>query len=378
MKPMRLVIACEQLWPTRIEDVFVIAVAQALTNRGHEVCLVAGVDGGVIVPTTVAFDASTDVSRLFEWKLAAYLGWHHAKIQSLSPDSVISFSPILSGDVVIPLRGLEATRAAVESKGFEHLRSLPVRLITGRRNRAKLESKLLDEQDSRYWLALNPLIELELADAPSAGQVEIQRVELPPPTIAPGAISADQRRRQLARAWGVSPDSAWFVFSMAKGGRSSGFAALMLAFKSFVKQGGQARLLLTGHCRYSDLKRIAQMGLRDRVVFIGPIENHAVLYALADLFLAIADDDVGAWAARLALGLGRPVVATTRCGAADQVRERGGVVLDVPIEPAKLASVMAQHDRVASGSRSVSPQIGLSEPLDPELYLAVVLENLLT
>lgn len=386
---MRLLIACEHLTPTRIEDDAVIALAGQLSARGHRVSLVGGVIEHNTLAGGVAVSSFTDTPRFFEWKLAAFLRWQAQQRAAIAPDAVVSFSPILAGDVVVPLRGLALAHGLAVGTWLPGPRRRLVEQVLaclpGRQNRTRLQQQNLADPGIRAWLALSPIIARELREADPEHTAQVRPVVLPLPDSTPADRSEAMPdtmpplngRQRLARAWGVPADVAWFVFAFDACAKASGFEALLQAFGSFIDRGGEAVLLLTGRWRYAHLKRIAAAGLRDRVVFVGPLEQHARLYALADLFLSLADHDPGGWGVRLALGLGRSVVTTSGCGASEQARERGGAVLDTPIDPQQLAEVMAEQNRVSlatGGSPHAATTPAARHPLSG---LADELENLL-
>ncbi len=122
-----------------------------------------------------------------------------------------------------------------------------------------------------------------------------------------------------------------------------GIDLLLKAFAGLIKAVPEARLAVAGPDagELASLKRLAA-GLGDRCVFTGPLYDEAKLaaYRDADCYALTSAYEVFGVSVLEALACGTPVVVTDRCGAADAVRDRAGLV--VPYEAGEIEAALGR------------------------------------
>lgn len=130
---------------------------------------------------------------------------------------------------------------------------------------------------------------------------------------------------------GLSEDEPVVLF-LGRLSPVKGLELLLLAFSRLSDRS--ARLVLAGPEANRGYRRrleqaIARLGLRDRVIFVGPLcgaDKVAGLRA-ADVFVLPSVRESFGIAAAEAMACGTPVIVTDRCGLAPYVMDRGGVVV---------------------------------------------------
>lgn len=148
---------------------------------------------------------------------------------------------------------------------------------------------------------------------------------------------------------------------------------MVRAFKPLIEQGVDAVLLLVGPSQYTHLAWIGQLGLRKHVRFVGKTARLDELIAASDLIASPTNDDPVGWAIRPALTSGKPIVTTTACDLAEDIRQQGGTVLPAPADPQALVQAIREHHRCWQDGETV-PQSPRT-PTDPPLI--DVIEGLL-
>ena len=138
------------------------------------------------------------------------------------------------------------------------------------------------------------------------------------------------------------------VFAFNRSGLH-GLEPLLRAFKPFAEQQPQSVLLLAGPTRYTHLAWIAELGLRDRVRFVGKTDRLDLLMPSIDLAVYPTYYDPVGWGVREAIRLGRPVITTTSSDLADAVQEAGGTVIPSPAQPQDLLEALGKHHTAWQG-----------------------------
>ncbi|MGB0766338.1 MAG: glycosyltransferase family 4 protein [Phycisphaeraceae bacterium] len=288
--------------------------------------------------------------------IAHFRYWHERQRASIKPDRTLSLTTLVPAGVVLPLSGTaEARRTAIRQIDAP----LPVRagawarsLLPGSLAGILAERRSLTNPITRFTAAASPVIESQLVAQARADRDRVVRVD-PPVIVEPLAVGErDALRAQLSRGLGLRRESQWLVFPF-RAGRSAGTEAMLLGFRDLIDRGGDAVLLIAGPLRYTHLAWIAELGLRDRVRVVGVLDHPAELFAAADLVVQPAAYDPGGWAVRLATAVSTPAITTTVSGAADRVRESGGAVIELPVDPSALADAM----RALLGTSTDAPRL---------------------
>jgi glycosyltransferase involved in cell wall biosynthesis len=147
-------------------------------------------------------------------------------------------------------------------------------------------------------------------------------------------------------------------------------AGLVKAFKLLTESDDTLTIAGTGRLR-GELERLRdELGLRDRIRFIGAVPYELVPEVLAehDTLVLPSREEVWGLVINEALAAGLHVVVSQRCGVADSVRDMTGVFLADP-ESESLAAAMAESRSSWSGP-TVQPEI-LEKT--PEAFADVVL-----
>jgi glycosyltransferase involved in cell wall biosynthesis len=153
---------------------------------------------------------------------------------------------------------------------------------------------------------------------------------------------------------------------------------LMDAFASCLKKEGNAKAWLLvfvgpderdGYREYLQAYG-AKLGIKDRVLFVGPLYGEEKWAALqdADVFVLPSQHENFGNAAAEAIAVSTPVIVTDRCGIAPLVRDQAGLV--VPYEREALTEALcrlltdeALRDRFRQGCRKVAESLSWDEPV---------------
>jgi glycosyltransferase involved in cell wall biosynthesis len=153
---------------------------------------------------------------------------------------------------------------------------------------------------------------------------------------------------------------------------------LMDAFASCLKKEGNAKAWLLvfvgpderdGYREYLQAYS-AKLGIKDRVLFVGPLYGEEKWAALqdADVFVLPSQHENFGNAAAEAIAANTPVIVTDRCGIAPMVHDQAGLV--VPYEREALTEALwrlltdeALHRRLRQGCRKVAEALSWDEPV---------------
>lgn len=172
-----------------------------------------------------------------------------------------------------------------------------------------------------------------------------ERLSLLPPTISNARRHPEYRRNGMRAAMradlGLAPgDWVWIAIGVQP--RTKGLDRTIRALRAFPT----AKLLVVGLAETSTRTAIAeqarQLGLADRVSFLGHREDVPELMAAADLLVHPARRDTTGTVILEAIVNGLPVVATSACGYAQHVdAAEAGVVLDEPFAAGSFVAALA-------------------------------------
>ncbi|MRD74002.1 glycosyltransferase family 4 protein [Rhodocyclus tenuis] len=131
---------------------------------------------------------------------------------------------------------------------------------------------------------------------------------------------ATRHRHTVRAAHGIDDDAHVFLF-VGSGFERKGVPQLLAAFARL--GAANARLIIVGADRKLDaMRRLAsQLGIADRTLFTGPLQDVKPWYGAADTFVLPTLYDPCPNAALEALACGLPIITSTACGAAEFVRE---------------------------------------------------------
>jgi glycosyltransferase involved in cell wall biosynthesis len=157
-----------------------------------------------------------------------------------------------------------------------------------------------------------------------------------------GAASNGTATRLLRADLGLNPDDR-HVLSVARLARHKGTAFLIDAIVHVLASHPRARLLLVGRGEMLPLQRqVDELGIRDRVVFLGERWEIGRVLALADCFVLPSLYEGMSTALLEAMAAGVPVVATRVSGNPEVVRDGVTGLLVPPADPVSLAHAISQ------------------------------------
>lgn len=345
MKPRHIALTCATLHDHAGRQA--VALASHLAQHGHKVSLVCHLpDRPKGLDPRVEVHGPSSLPSLMSLRLLKAHRYTIKALNALTPDVRVSMLTTVPGDVVVVCNGTVARlqRAHVQAQPTLPRRAarMGLMLLPSRLFARWLEKRALSAPTLKTLVALSPRLVARLASDEQRDGVEVIGASPMPvdETIEPGEGAAVRRR--LARGLSIDEAARWLVmpFDSAELG---GVEAMIRAFKPLVDGGVDAVLLLAGPSRYTHLAWIAQLGLRSRVRFVGQTDRMAELMAASDLVVQPTAYDPGGWGVMPALGSGVPVITTAASDLADQVRRRGGVVLESPADPAQLLEALREQ-----------------------------------
>lgn len=173
-----------------------------------------------------------------------------------------------------------------------------------------------------------------LYGAPSA-DIEVIHNGLDPEDFNPARRLA---RRAAERAKLGVADHEVALLMVANELERKGLPTLLTALQKLARP--ELKLLVAGRAQYAAyLPRIAALGLKDRVRFVGSSSDVAAFHAAADLFVLPTQYEAFCLAILEALGSGLPVVTTTVPGAGDVIQPGvNGLLMHDPLNADELAA----------------------------------------
>ncbi|MBX2851772.1 MAG: glycosyltransferase family 4 protein [Phycisphaeraceae bacterium] len=345
-----------------------IELAADLVRDGYRVSLLTAgpidvdVDEGVDVFT---FEAG---ARLRWLGILRFRRWVARTLAGLGADRTVSLNSTMTADLLVPMRGL--LQARIEHRllqaesAYQRLIKRLTCLLPGVWLPRSFEKQALSHESLKAVVALSPRVAASLRSANVRPGAAIQSAHLPIMPTRVDTAGVRTSRDKLARALGLDPEAYWVTFPFTWSG-AHGLEPLIRALKPFVDQGSDAVLLLAGPTRYTHFAWIAELGLRERVRFVGKTARLDVLLPCSDLAVYPADYDPVGWGVLAALGSGRPIITTAASGLADAVEARGGTVLPSPAQPQALLQAMRAHHAAWQG--------GAADPAAPEALKGLTL-----
>lgn len=360
----QLAIVSENLNPAFPAGQQALQLALALTDRAYDVSLICA--GGVKERhhENIAYHFMGVRPPLTPIGLMRFSHWQQRLRKDLQPDHTVSLTAMIPGQTNILLDGTVAGAPKNQRRGF--LSRTPLSYSGAC---ARLEHRAIADEDNRQWLVANDAIKAELLAL--APELEPKIKTLKPIALDHPAASTESQptRADFARAIGLPIEAKWIALPFINGGQG-GVEPMVLALKRLIDDGIDAFLLLAGPWRYTHLLWIAQLGLRERVRFMGQSDDPVAMFAVCDAIAIPAAHDLGGWPTLEALASGRPVVTTRGSGAADRVQGQGGVVLDNPADAAELAQTLAEM-------LTIAPQAPLGPPRGPHPSIPAALTRAL-
>ena len=260
-------------------------------------------------------------------------------------DLVQSHERIACCDVYRAGDGVHAEWLAQRSRVQSPLAALATRMSPHHRYLLAAERALFTSQRLKAVICNSEMVRREISNrfATPAEKLTMIRNAVDPAVFHPGLKG--EMRAAVRQQLGIPPE-ANLVLHVGSGFERKGLAALLAALAR-VKPAAWAIVVgrdkRAGH--YMALAR--KLGIGDRVRFVGSVSDVRPYLAAADSVALATLYDPFPNAALEAMACGLPVVTTTRCGAAEIVREgETGFVHDA-LDIAGLAEALARLDPVA-------------------------------
>ena len=201
---------------------------------------------------------------------------------------------------------------------------------------------------------------MELADALIASGTSIERLKergLEHVVDIPNAVDADLFRPQSSdfrKMHGIGADE-FVALYVARFQAFKNHRMLVDAFARFVKDHPAARLALAGSgpLRERTERQVAELGLADRVLFLGevPFPELPAIYAAADVKVISSDYESFCFAAIEAMSAGLPVLTTDCAWVPRLVSDGAGIVVPAGDAEAFAAALKKLSDNPALRQR---------------------------
>lgn len=160
----------------------------------------------------------------------------------------------------------------------------------------------------------------------------------------------DDERSTMRAAWGFSRDDEVVLF-LGTGFARKGLEPTLRAVALLAEGRPRLQLVVAGRDgRMRSWQALARaLGLAERVLFVGPTDNHEACYRGADVYALPTAYDPAANSTLEALASGLPVVTSAMNGAAEILDEGvHGSILSCPVHPDDLAEALGHWlDRCA-------------------------------
>jgi len=152
--------------------------------------------------------------------------------------------------------------------------------------------------------------------------------------------ACEAAREQTRRAWGLGPEETCFLL-VAHNPALKGLEEL-LAAAARLPRGEPWRVVLVGKARPRRFVALARrLGLGDRFLAAGPLDEVLPAYAAADAYVHPTWYDPCSLTVLEAMACGRPVVTTRFNGASELMADgREGFLVDSPAETDRLAAAL--------------------------------------
>lgn len=372
--PRHVAIICHQLDTADPVAQPSLELAADLIHEGYRVSLLT--PGPVDVDVDERIEVLTfDAGARLRWLwILRFRRWVAKTLAGLGADRTISLTSVVPADILVPMHGLiqaEMNDSLQRAEGtYARLVKRLSWLLPSNWLSRLVEQRALSNEKLRAVVALSPQVEASLSRAKVNPGAAIELAHLPITPMHVDEAESCKNRQKLARALGLDPDAYWVTFPFTRSGLE-GLEPLLRAFKPCVEQGVDAVLLLAGPTRYTHLAWIAELGLRDRVRFVGWTARPDVLLPCGDLIVYPVDYDPVGWGVRAALASGKPIITTTASDLAEMVQTRGGTALSSPTQPQALLQAIRGHHAAWQGGASAQPGT-LVSPQDPTLVQAVM------
>jgi glycosyltransferase involved in cell wall biosynthesis len=345
MKILQLVCYFYPAWAYGGPPRNVYGLCKELVKRGHE----------VTVYTTDVFDAGHRLKKTQEVvdgieikrfrNISNYVAFHHRIF--LTPGMISAVRDNIKNFDIVHLndyRTLQNLLAHHYARKYAipyvlQARGSLVNIITKQRLKKLFDAlgghNLL--QDASRLIAVAPL---EVEYYKDMG-VSNDKIDIVPNGIDLVQFENLPKRGSFKRKNGLTDNNQVILF-LGRIHKRKGVELLISAFAGLTKEFDKARLVVAGpdDGYLLALKSLTkELGLNDRVLFVGPLygEEKLSAYVDADIYTLMASYEIFGVTILEALSCGTPVVVADDCGIADIIKNKAGLVVPHEKEPLRKA-----------------------------------------
>ncbi len=346
---MNIALCYESVLPTRGGcETYIAALAHRLAADGHAVHLYACRWDAEALPKSVQYHRVE-----LPWSLRIIRPWLFARaINRMLPvgrhDVSVGFDKIWGVDVVYPQGGLHVATA---QHNLLKYRSPWVRRLVGwskyfdpaHLSFLALERKQYLDRRPPLVVAISEMVYRHFQQHYQLGAGDLRLVRLAPNTDRFSEVDRPRRRLEWRETWGLTPETTVALFA-GLNYRLKGLEPLLHAVRLLPDRPGAApfRLLIAGGPRSGEFERLArQLGVADRVRFLGYVADMRNCYFAADFFVHPTFYDPCSHVVLEAMTCGLPVVTTAYNGASEMMTPPNeGLVVSDPHDHDQLAAAL--------------------------------------
>ncbi|MEM7812984.1 MAG: glycosyltransferase family 4 protein [Planctomycetota bacterium] len=268
-------------------------------------------------------------------------------LRSLDADVIHDTGVGWYADVIQPHLGSRraATRANLECLPAwrRPLRVASARWLPRDREFREIAARQFDgrptDRGPKHILAVSEMVRRDLVRDYGLGPDSVRVI---PHGIAPRRFDdpTGDRRQQIRHALGAGDDAVYLF--VGHNYRLKGLGTLLISFANEIRTRGDGHLWVLGDRPAAAFRRQSRrLGIADRVKFLRYVPDTAPYFAAADVLVHPTRYDSYGLVIAEALAAGRPVVTTSRAGAAELIEpDRTGTVLDDPSDVPALSRAM--------------------------------------
>ncbi|MBY0522341.1 MAG: glycosyltransferase family 4 protein [Gemmataceae bacterium] len=345
---MKIALCYESVLPARGGcETYIADLARRLVQDRHEVHLFASAWDETALPESLQYHRLPRPRGPRCWRPWSFAASCKAALLEFPTLVSLGFNKTWGQDVLYPQGGLHVASAEHNLRKFRNPLVRGAAGLLKKLDVAHWSYSLLERR--QYLGARQPLIvvnsEMVRGHFRKHYHVDPDDVHVLHSAIDPERfIEPDRLRRRLEwrEHWNIAPDEAVALF-VAMNYQLKGLEPLLYAAHHLARRE-RFRLLIAGHPKTSGYERLArQLGVADRVCFIGPNRDMQNCYFASDFLVHPTFYDPCSLVVLEALACGLPVITSAFNGASELLDPpHEGYVIDNPHDHTQLAWCMAQ------------------------------------
>ncbi len=325
---------------------------------------------GVHVHRLPAIKLSTGIGfRQFGLAAAAWCKAHH-------PDVAHSMTVAWPGDLYHPHAGVYArihqqSISSRESSKAANLKRLMLQFSSKQRTLLTLERRAAQvPADQQPWkiLCISPTMEKDFRSLYNTAGSKLALLENPMMVAPPDAAQIQKDRQWFRDVYALSPEDRVAVFV----GHDFRRKGLSWAIRAVAQTETSWKLVVAGLGKVKNYIALArELGVTDRIKFIGPTRVTGAVYSAADALLLPTFYDSFGLVALEALAYGLPVISTRFLGCCAYIENHKlGTIVDSPREFLAMANALdAVATRFPDRTALAAAAIAAGQTLRPAAHL---------